>query len=57
MVVAASVGCFLGPELYWLMASLEVVQAFLFFAICYLFFAIESENNLTAYTQIELHQN
>jgi len=55
MAVAASIGCFLGPDLFWLMSSLEAVQAFLFAVICYLFYSIEHENNLTAYSHVEMH--
>ena len=56
MTIAASIGPFLGTELFWLMSTLEQVQAFSFFMVIYLFYSIESENNLT-YSQIELKNN
>jgi hypothetical protein len=52
MVASAAIGCFLGPTLYWLMSTLEVVQTLLFAGSVYLIYSFEQANDLVEYKPV-----
>ena len=57
MAIAAAVGCFFGPSLYWLLSSLEVVQVLLFFAVVRTFYQIEQSSNIPGYSEMEINKS